>query len=186
MRIQFTSERRVQRIAGELGFTQNISREPKIKMKLRIVEEPAEKSFRFRYESEGRKNVSITGASSTIANLTYPSIEISGYNGTVYIIVSCVTHKKPYRYICICSHRLADHIDNIRCNNYYCRQHPHKVFSSINEKASRCGVLTLRDTINDQKVIEFKDIGIIFVKKADVKKSLEERKKANVNPFESE
>lgn len=64
---------------------------------VRIIEQPAERSLRFRYESEGKKRMSIDGASSTTANPTYPSIEISGYTGVVHVIVSCVSHTAPYK-----------------------------------------------------------------------------------------
>lgn len=70
------------------------------------------------------------------------------------------------------------------------RPHPHKVYSasqSVNrKKVSNGGVVTIKETITGSKVIQFKDIGIIFVKKAQVRASLEERKSRNVNPYGSE
>lgn len=64
---------------------------------VRIVEQPAAKSFRFRYESEGRKNGFVLGATSTKTKITYPAIEITNYTGDIIVIISCVTHKQPYK-----------------------------------------------------------------------------------------
>lgn len=64
---------------------------------IRIIEQPSEKTFRFRYESENRRNMSIAGATSTTVNPTYPTIEISNHTGVVHIIVSCVYHTLPYK-----------------------------------------------------------------------------------------
>lgn len=62
-----------------------------------IVEEPASKTLRFRYECEGRSAGSIPGASSTDERKTYPTIKVLNYTGPVHIITSCVTSEKPYR-----------------------------------------------------------------------------------------
>lgn len=64
---------------------------------LRIVEQPASKALRFRYECEGRSAGSIPGASSTPENKTFPTIKIEGYQGKVVVVVSCVTKDDPYR-----------------------------------------------------------------------------------------
>lgn len=63
---------------------------------VKIVEQPAGSSFRFRYESEGRFSGSIQGVKSTHHNPSYPKIEIGNYTGNVIICISCVTQKKPY------------------------------------------------------------------------------------------
>lgn len=65
---------------------------------VRIVEQPAEKSFRFRYESEGRLNGSLFGEKNTSKKVSYPKIEISNFTGTAVIIVSCVTNDKNGAY----------------------------------------------------------------------------------------
>lgn len=36
--------------------------------------------------------------------------------------------------------------------------------------------------VNQSATVEFKDIGIIFVKRENIKNSLEERRKANIDP----
>ncbi len=41
-----------------------------------IIEQPASKSLRFRYEVEGRATGSILGANSTFENKTYPAIQV--------------------------------------------------------------------------------------------------------------
>lgn len=60
-----------------------------------IVEQPAEKSFRFRYESEGRLGGAILGANSTRELPSYPTIKVGNYTGMVAIRISCVTHNNP-------------------------------------------------------------------------------------------
>lgn len=64
---------------------------------LKIIEQPAAKSCRFRYESEGRNSGSILGVNSTGDKQTYPTIEVGNFTGVVEIRISCVTNddKKP-------------------------------------------------------------------------------------------
>lgn len=62
-----------------------------------IIEQPAQKGLRFRYECEGRSAGSIPGAKSTPENRTYPTIQIVGYRGRAIVVVSCVTKDPPYR-----------------------------------------------------------------------------------------
>lgn len=64
---------------------------------VRIIEQPAERSFRFRYESEGRSSGTIIGAGSTATKTTHPKIEIQNYTGDVTIVISCVTDTEPYK-----------------------------------------------------------------------------------------
>lgn len=64
---------------------------------IEIVEQPAEKSFRFRYESEQRLSGAIHGVNSTTEKPSFPKIKIVNFNGKVQIIISCVTHEKPYK-----------------------------------------------------------------------------------------
>lgn len=64
---------------------------------VKIIEQPAPKALRFRYECEGRSAGSIPGISSTSENKTYPTIQVMGYNGRAVVVVSCVTKDEPYR-----------------------------------------------------------------------------------------
>lgn len=63
---------------------------------VKIVEQPAGKSFRFRYESEGRSSGSIQGENSTHNNPSYPKISVHNYIGPITVIVSCVTNEKNH------------------------------------------------------------------------------------------
>lgn len=60
------------------------------------------------------------------------------------------------------------------------RQHPHKL--STKNKILEGGIYALRKQINGSAIIEFKDIGIVAIKKQDIKTSLEERLKMKVDP----
>ncbi|KAH1026563.1 hypothetical protein HUJ05_000209 [Dendroctonus ponderosae] len=62
----------------------------------KIIEQPASKALRFRYECEGRSAGSIPGASSTPESKTFPEIQIVGYQGRAVVVVSCVTKDEPY------------------------------------------------------------------------------------------
>lgn len=62
-----------------------------------IVEQPAAKALRFRYECEGRSAGAIPGASSTSDNKTYPTIQVMNYTGRAVVVVSCVTKDFPYK-----------------------------------------------------------------------------------------
>ncbi|CAH2108689.1 unnamed protein product [Euphydryas editha] len=64
---------------------------------VRIVEQPASKALRFRYECEGRSAGSIPGVNSTPERKTYPTIEICGHRGQAVVVVSCVTKDEPYK-----------------------------------------------------------------------------------------
>lgn len=43
---------------------------------IKIIEQPASKALRFRYECEGRSAGSIPGVNSTTENKTYPTIQV--------------------------------------------------------------------------------------------------------------
>lgn len=43
---------------------------------VKIIEQPASKALRFRYECEGRSAGSIPGVNSTTENKTYPTIQV--------------------------------------------------------------------------------------------------------------
>lgn len=62
-----------------------------------IVEQPAPKALRFRYECEGRSAGSIPGASSTSDNKTYPTIQVKNYIGRAVVVVSSVTKDFPHK-----------------------------------------------------------------------------------------
>lgn len=61
------------------------------KPRLQIIEHPAEKSFRFRYESEGRSGGSLLGTKSTRDCISYPKVRVLNYSGPVIICVTCVS-----------------------------------------------------------------------------------------------
>lgn len=63
---------------------------------VKIIEQPATSSLRFRYQSEGPLKGSILGANSDEKKQSYPKIEIGNYTGNVIILISCVTQNKPY------------------------------------------------------------------------------------------
>lgn len=67
--------------------------------RVEIIEQPASKSLRFRYECEGRSAGSIPGVCSTPENKTFPSIQVVGYKGRAVVVVSCVTKDPPYRLV---------------------------------------------------------------------------------------
>lgn len=69
------------------------------KIKLEWIEQPAQKSLRFRYESEKRNSKPIAGrsaekktetANSADSKGIYPKIKILNYVGEVRIFISCV------------------------------------------------------------------------------------------------
>ncbi|XP_015119445.1 proto-oncogene c-Rel [Diachasma alloeum] len=124
---------------------------------IEILEQPASKEFRFRYECERRLHGSIPGVHSTLLRKTYPKIKIIGLDTDAYVIVSCVTKEAPYKV------------------------HPHRLVSK--DKGSNHGVFATTVRPDDNE-IELKNIGIQCVRKRDVKKSLDERKEIRVDPFQ--
>ncbi|XP_019892113.1 dorsal-related immunity factor Dif [Musca domestica] len=124
---------------------------------IRIVEQPHPKGLRFRYICEGRSAGSIPGINSTPDNKTYPTIEIVGYTGNVKIIVSCVTADEPYR------------------------PHPHNL---VGKEGCDRGVCTMRLKGPPMRAV-FSNLGIQCVKKKEIKSSLEERERINVDPFKT-
>lgn len=126
-------------------------------VRLRIVEEPAPKGLRFRYICEGRSAGSIPGIHSTPENKTFPTIEIEGYEGTVKIVVSCVTKDEPYR------------------------PHPHNL---VGKENCEHGVCTMRLNGPPMRAV-FSNLGIQCVKKKDIRAALEERERKRIDPFKS-
>ncbi|EEB18780.1 embryonic polarity dorsal, putative [Pediculus humanus corporis] len=127
------------------------SRRPRAYVK--IIEQPASKALRFRYECEGRSAGSIPGVNSTPENKTYPGIQIVGHNGRAVVVVSCVTKDAPYR------------------------PHPHNLVGK--EGCSR-GVCTLK---MNSDTITFSNLGIQCVKKKDIEEALKVREEIRVDPF---
>nr|XP_049696681.1 transcription factor p65 isoform X5 [Helicoverpa armigera] len=122
-----------------------------------IVEQPASKALRFRYECEGRSAGSIPGVNSTSDNKTYPTIRICGFTGQVVIVVSCVTKDEPYR------------------------AHPHNLVGR--ERCER-GVCTIPTLITKETCeYQFKNLGIQCVKRRDIAEALTVREKLRVDPF---
>lgn len=120
---------------------------------VKIIEQPAPDRARFRYQSETFST--LMGVSSTKKQKTYPTIQIFGYKKKAVVLVSCVTKDKPYR--------------------------PHP-FIMDGKEGCKSGVYT-RTIPEGFEKIEFSNIGIKCVRKKDVGDSLKERRKINVDPF---
>ncbi|XP_073949898.1 embryonic polarity protein dorsal-like isoform X2 [Choristoneura fumiferana] len=125
---------------------------------VRILEQPAGKSLRFRYECEGRSAGSIPGASSTPERKTYPTIEVCGYKGRFVVLVSCVTKDRPYR------------------------PHPHNLVGR--EPACSRGVCTV-EMNGDSSTVQFSNLGIQCVKRKDIAEALRAREEMKVDPFKT-
>ncbi|XP_017877911.1 embryonic polarity protein dorsal isoform X1 [Ceratina calcarata] len=120
-----------------------------------IVEQPASKALRFRYECEGRSAGSIPGVNSTPESKTFPSIRIVGYKGRAVVVVSCVTKDQPYK------------------------PHPHNL---VGKEACNKGVCTVEVSPENMTVI-FANLGIQCVKKKDIEEALRIREEIRVDPF---
>ena len=68
-------------------------------VQVQIIEQPTPNKHRFRYKNESRGGAagSLTGASSSSNERTYPTIKILGYKGPAKVLVSCVTDEEPYK-----------------------------------------------------------------------------------------
>ncbi|XP_054714028.1 embryonic polarity protein dorsal-like [Uloborus diversus] len=125
---------------------------------VRILEQPASRSLRFRYECEieGRSAGSIVGASNTPENRTYPTIQVMNYTGQYAVVVSCVAKDgPPYR------------------------PHPHNL---VGREGCKRGVCTLLVN-NPDMTCSFTSLGIQCVKKRDIDKSLKVREAHKLDPF---
>ncbi|XP_063622934.1 transcription factor p65-like isoform X3 [Cydia splendana] len=125
---------------------------------VRIIEQPAGKSLRFRYECEGRSAGSIPGVHSTPEKKTYPTIEVVGYTGRFVVLVSCVTRDKPYR------------------------PHPHNLVGR--EPLCNRGVCTVECNA-DNSIVQFSNLGIQCVKRKDIAEALRVREEIKVDPFKT-
>ncbi|XP_054260953.1 embryonic polarity protein dorsal-like isoform X1 [Macrosteles quadrilineatus] len=124
---------------------------------IKIVEQPASKALRFRYECEGRSAGSIPGVNSSTENKTYPTIQIKNYKGKVVVVVSCVTKDAPYK------------------------PHPHNL---VGREGCKRGVCTL-EIHNDTMTQSFDHLGIQCVKKKDIEDALRIREEIRVDPFKT-
>ncbi|EFN78216.1 embryonic polarity protein dorsal [Harpegnathos saltator] len=122
---------------------------------VKIMEQPASKALRFRYECEGRSAGSIPGANSTPENKTFPSIRIIGYKGRAMVVVSCVTKDAPYR------------------------PHPHNL---VGKEVCKQGVCTVEVPAGNM-IVTFSNLGIQCVKKKDIEEALKVREDLRVDPF---
>ncbi|XP_012541458.1 embryonic polarity protein dorsal isoform X1 [Monomorium pharaonis] len=120
-----------------------------------ILEQPASKALRFRYECEGRSAGSIPGVNSIPENKTFPSIRIMGYKGRAMVVVSCVTKDSPYR------------------------PHPHNL---VGKEACKQGVCTV-EVPSGNMVVTFSNLGIQCVKKKDIEEALRVRQELRVDPY---
>uniref|UniRef100_A0A8C1TFL7 Nuclear factor of kappa light polypeptide gene enhancer in B-cells 1 n=1 Tax=Cyprinus carpio TaxID=7962 RepID=A0A8C1TFL7_CYPCA len=59
---------------------------------LRIVEQPKQRGFRFRYGCEGPSHGGLPGASSEKNRKSYPQVKICNYQGAARVVVQLVTH----------------------------------------------------------------------------------------------
>jgi len=123
---------------------------------VKVVEQPASKGLRFRYECEGRSAGSIPGAGSTQENRTYPTIQVVGYTGRAVVVVSCVTNEPPYR------------------------PHPHNL---VGKEGCKKGVCTI--PLGENMTVSFPNLGIQCVKKKDIDESLTLRQQIRVDPFQT-
>merc|ERR1719499_2106015 len=125
-------------------------------MYVEILEQPASKGLRFRYECEGRSAGSIPGVNSSQDNKTFPTIQVVGYSGKAVVVVSCVTSDQPHK------------------------PHPHNL---VGKEGCKQGVCTIH--MNDDMTASFPNLGIQCVKKKDIDESLTQRQKIRVDPFQT-
>jgi len=123
---------------------------------VRMLEQPASKGLRFRYECEGRSAGSIPGSASTQENRTFPTIQVVGYTGRAVVVVSCVTFDPPYR------------------------PHPHNL---VGKEGCKKGVCTI--PLGENMTVSFPNLGIQCVKKKDIDESLTLRQQIRVDPFQT-
>ena len=128
-----------------------------------ILEQPAS-NMRFRYESDGGSKGAgvMQGANSTSEKRTFPKIQLRGFTGKAFVVVSCVTHDSENP-----------------------KAHPHKLVSPARVGTNNCknGVCTAQ-VISPDMIVEFRHLGIQCMKRNDLKKALEERKSIRVDPYQ--
>ena len=120
--------------------------------------------MRFRYESDGGSKGAgvMQGANSTSEKRTFPKIQLRGFTGKAFVVVSCVTHDSENP-----------------------KAHPHKLVSPARGGTNNCknGVCTAQ-VISPDMTFEFRHLGIQCMKRNDLKKALEERKSIRVDPYQ--
>lgn len=122
-----------------------------------ITEQPAFENVRFHSDSDGQKpTTSIPGANSSAEKRTYPTLAIRNFEGDAVVVVSCVSAEEPFR------------------------AHPHKLV--WREGKTEKGVCSANIRRKDM-ICELRGLTIEYVKKANVKASLEERRQIRVDPF---
>nr|CAH7716405.1 unnamed protein product [Callosobruchus chinensis] len=136
---------------------QHKPRKKKVDAYIEIVEQPAPKALRFRYECEGRSAGSIPGVNSTSDKKTFPTIRVVGYSGNAWVLVSCVTKDSPYR------------------------PHPHNLVGREGCTSGICRLQIPPDTMT----ISFPNLGIQCVKKKDIAQALDQRQRLQVDPFKT-
>ncbi|XP_067625364.1 embryonic polarity protein dorsal [Eurosta solidaginis] len=148
-----------QQTNAQISSQQQANTNKKIAKKayVKIVEQPASKALRFRYECEGRSAGSIPGVNSTPETKTFPTIEIIGYKGRAVVVVSCVTKDAPYR------------------------PHPHNL---VGKEGCKKGVCTLEINSETMRAV-FSNLGIQCVKKKDIESALKAREDIRVDPFKT-
>uniref|UniRef100_A0A672Q6Q7 Nuclear factor kappa B subunit 1 n=1 Tax=Sinocyclocheilus grahami TaxID=75366 RepID=A0A672Q6Q7_SINGR len=113
---------------------------------LRIVEQPKQRGFRFRYGCEGPSHGGLPGASSEKNRKSYPQVKICNYQGAARVVVQLVTNTvKP--------HLHAHSLVGKQCDKGIC----------------------IADLQPKDSSISFPNLGILHVTKKNVSKVLEER-----------
>uniref|UniRef100_A0A8C2ILT7 Nuclear factor of kappa light polypeptide gene enhancer in B-cells 1 n=1 Tax=Cyprinus carpio TaxID=7962 RepID=A0A8C2ILT7_CYPCA len=113
---------------------------------LRIVEQPKQRGFRFRYGCEGPSHGGLPGASSEKNRKSYPQVKICNYQGAARVVVQLVTHSTE-------THLHAHSLVGKQCDKGIC----------------------IADLQSKDSSISFPNLGILHVTKKNVSKVLEER-----------
>ncbi|XP_048032810.1 nuclear factor NF-kappa-B p105 subunit isoform X2 [Megalobrama amblycephala] len=113
---------------------------------LRIIEQPKQRGFRFRYGCEGPSHGGLPGASSEKNRKSYPQVKICNYQGAARVVVQLVTNSPD-------PHLHAHSLVGKQCDKGIC----------------------IADLQPKDSVISFPNLGILHVTKKNVSKVLEER-----------
>jgi len=150
-----TNSGTAKRVKNSSSNPSEINMDVKQRAHVKILEQPASKALRFRYECEGRSAGSIPGANSSSDTKTYPTIQVVGYQGKAVVVVSCVTKDSPHK------------------------PHPH---SLVGKEGCKKGVCTL-EINNENMICTFSNLGIQCVKKKGIEEALKLREDIRVDPF---
>ncbi|XP_077103665.1 nuclear factor NF-kappa-B p105 subunit isoform X1 [Siphateles boraxobius] len=113
---------------------------------LRIIEQPKQRGFRFRYGCEGPSHGGLPGASSEKNRKSYPQVKICNYQGAARVVVQLVTNSPE-------PHLHAHSLVGKQCDKGIC----------------------IADLQPKDSSISFPNLGILHVTKKNVSKVLEER-----------